>query len=261
LNQDGNNIGQTVQKIDLHDAPLSEVGLHISVADINGNGTPDILWTNDDHDWRFLDFSDGILNVLESINNGMGHITQVEYGFSTQENQLVESLEEVLPFPVLIVKSISESIFSQLSSRSEFKYSGGFYNGAENDFLGFHIIEKKSLGDLTVESLTLRTIFEQGRELDHYFQKSMPLKIEQFTNSQILKSEINSLVTIDTLDAFNDDKVTISFSQETIYTEFDTNSGQREYKVSKKFTLDNEGFIEKEATSTFLDLINLLRKE
>src|SRR5690606_32121929 len=67
--------------------------------------------------------------------------------------------------------------------------------------------------------------------------------------------------TIDTLDAFNDDKVTISFSQETIYTEFDTNSGQREYKVSKKFTLDNEGFIEKEATSTFLDLINLLRKE
>lgn len=133
-------------------------------ADINGNGTTDLLWENWDpsvgaYRVEWLDFVGGPKpNLLAVIDNGIGLRTEMEYRPST--DFYIEALRggnpwrTRLPFPTWCVSKISKRFGLDLDAIagedryvSEFSYHDGSYDPFEKEFRGFAFARKVERGD------------------------------------------------------------------------------------------------------------------
>lgn len=261
LNKGNNHFSSILEKHSIHDGPFSEIGLHVSTLDFNGNGTTDILWTNDDHDWRYIDFSSGILNLLTKIENGLGQKTELEYEFASRYTQDGASLKPVLPHPVITLKSKKDYLLNSISGEENHSYSGGFYDGSKNDFLGFNVITKTIEGDDSIASLFSKLVYEQGRLQSNYRQKSMLLKKEDFEGNILMRAEEYTISTVDTFESSEDVKPGISFASQTISIEGDAELNSRSSKSLRFLEISSDGFIHKDTAHRYLDLVNLVRIE
>jgi RHS repeat-associated protein len=133
-------------------------------ADINGNGTTDLLWEN----WEpsagayrisYVDFI-GLTkpNLLAVIDNGIGLRTEISYRPST--DFYVAALRGSnpwstrLPFPSWCVSKISKRFGLDLDAVpgedryvTEFSYFDGYYDTFEKEFRGFAFAKKVERGD------------------------------------------------------------------------------------------------------------------
>lgn len=109
----------------------------LEFADLNGDGVPDIiaLSTNPASDLVYLGHSTPS-NVLTSINNGLGGMTQITYAFSPPPVQPGMTLP-----PVTVVQSVttSDGISGDSVMTSSYAYSGGLFyiSRPYREFLGF----------------------------------------------------------------------------------------------------------------------------
>ena len=133
-------------------------------ADINGNGTTDLLWENWDasagaYRISYVDFIGTTKpNLLAVIDNGIGLRTEMSYRTSTDFYTAAlrgsNPWSTRLPFPSWCVSKISKRFGLDLDALpgedryvTEFSYHDGYYDAFEKEFRGFAFAKKVERGD------------------------------------------------------------------------------------------------------------------
>lgn len=136
-------------------------------ADLNGNGSADLIWRNrtaGEDSLRWLDLlPDGKPNLLVLIDNSLGKRTEITYGSSTED--LVRARTRghpwttVCPFPNQVVRRIRTTCGFDLDGVpdgaatttdhyvAEFHYRDAYYDAFEREFRGFAFAERIDYGD------------------------------------------------------------------------------------------------------------------
>ncbi|MCI0534712.1 MAG: FG-GAP-like repeat-containing protein, partial [Verrucomicrobiales bacterium] len=158
-------------------------------ADLNGNGTTDLIYADRQATPRLQAVEIGELlncapapNVLIRIENGIGSVTRIEYAPSTQfaleDAAAGRAWPQALPFPVTVVSNVtvSDSLGHQFVTR--FRYHDGYYDPVEKQFRGFARAEQISVGDPSAPTLVSRSHFDTGYEFEAMKGKLLRLTTE-----------------------------------------------------------------------------------
>ena len=151
-------------------APLLNAFAAYREADVNGNGSRDILWNTRRRQLGFVDFSPGVQpNLLNSIDNGIGGRTRIRYSSSVSEMvgdaAAGRPWSQTIPFPVPVVSGMV--VDDGLNSyRTEYAYRDGYYDPAEKEFRGFAEVTQTDRGDETIPDLATSHIFDTGSRVE-----------------------------------------------------------------------------------------------
>ncbi|PEZ06747.1 hypothetical protein CN326_09725 [Bacillus sp. AFS018417] len=152
--------------------PSAQLDL-IRLADMKGSGTAGVLWsyvgaTGRKTDYFYLDFTGGVKPyLLNRIDNGMGLVTEIEYGTSvaeaTRDKENKIDWMTFLPFPVPVIRSIRtiDQVTSSCSL-SRYRYHQGHYDGKDREFAGFGLTEIEEAGDEAVSPMLTRNWYHIG---------------------------------------------------------------------------------------------------
>ena len=150
------------------DLPLSFDAV-IRWADINGNGTTDLIYADSSLPGSKINAVDlGVLlagtpyvNVMTSIDNGYGRSTAITYRSSTEHYLSAYAAGNpwtiTLPFPTSVVSRTDVSIGLSLDTcadgpngdvyTTDFVYRDGYYDPLEKQFRGFSFVKQIEKGD------------------------------------------------------------------------------------------------------------------
>ena len=148
-------------------SPLLNAFVAHRQADVNGNGSTDILILGSQRRLALVEFSPGAQpNLLNSIDNGIGGRTRIQYSSSVAEmvGDAADGRpwDQAVPFPVPVVSRMDVHDGSN-TYRTEFAYRNGYYDPEEKEFRGFAEVVKTEIGDETAPTLVTRHIFDTGR--------------------------------------------------------------------------------------------------
>jgi RHS repeat-associated protein len=155
----------------------------VRLVDVNGSGTPDILW-GDAEDYRYIDLQGGGRpSLLTRIENGLGKSTDIEYSTSVAE-MLAAETETVsdddrgpwakrMPITVHVVKRVTDRDNLERIGRNagvyvtEYSYRDPVYEGRQREFRGFTKARSRRLTDdkNSLDELT-KTTFILGECVD-----------------------------------------------------------------------------------------------
>ena len=157
--------------------PAASSGAAVRWADLNGNGTTDLIYSDSSAEPRLQMVELGQIlsgglapNLLTRIANGIGRVTSIEYApstrFALEDEAAGRPWPDLLPFPVTVVSEInvSDSLGHKYTSR--FHYHDGYYDPVEKQFRGFGEVEQIELGDSSAPTLVNRSHFDTGRSFD-----------------------------------------------------------------------------------------------
>ncbi|EIV91293.1 toxin TcdB middle/N-terminal domain-containing protein [Frankia sp. QA3] len=168
LNGGGARLGDQVEVARTPPAPRGAARL----ADMRGSGTAGVFWScpvpGRPSAFFYLDFTGGAKPYLLSrIDNGMGLVTEISYGTSTQEavrdRRAGRPWPTFLPFAVPVVTAITAT--DQPTGRraqSRFRYHDGHYDGTGREFAGFRTVEISEVGDATAPTMLTRNTYHLG---------------------------------------------------------------------------------------------------
>ena len=169
------------------------LGMNPSIrwADINGNGTTDLIYSDSTRSPRIQSVDVGELigcgadhNLLTMIDNGIGGKTHIGYDTSTTfmlrdwdnpdykpSRPLRPSVQsrcwpDPLPFPIKVVSSVVVDDSLGGLYTNTYAYHDGYYDGEEKEFRGFARVEVVNFGDASCPSLQTRSEFDTGREFE-----------------------------------------------------------------------------------------------
>jgi len=172
------------------DMPAVTSAAAVRWADINGNGTTDLIYGDStvfDGKLQAVDLTVLIagsahLNALTSIDNGLGRHTTIDYRSTTDymldAGAAGNPWSTTVPFPVQVVSGIRTSIGLDLDGypdegpdgdvyQTDFVYRDGYYDPLERQFRGFAFVKKIERGDerfggTLAPTLVTRTAFHTG---------------------------------------------------------------------------------------------------
>ena len=139
-------------------------------ADVNGNGSRDLLWNTRRRQLGFVDFSPGVQpNLLSSIDNGIGGRTRIRYSSSVSDMVGAAAAgrpwSQTVPFPVPVVSGMV--VDDGLNRyRTEYAYRDGYYDPAEKEFRGFAEVTQTDRGDETIPDLVTAYLFDTGSRVE-----------------------------------------------------------------------------------------------
>ncbi|MFO0595935.1 MAG: toxin TcdB middle/N-terminal domain-containing protein [Myxococcaceae bacterium] len=137
--------------------PTRGTGTTLSFADMNGNGSDDIVWFQQNGDIQYLELFPVRPNLISRIENGLGAVQQITYGTS-----IAEQARDTLagrPWPhrvpnasVLITRldswvTLTGSDSGGLHEVIDYRYHQGFYDGVEKQFRGYERVENELPAD------------------------------------------------------------------------------------------------------------------
>ncbi|HEY6000776.1 MAG TPA: toxin TcdB middle/N-terminal domain-containing protein [bacterium] len=140
-------------------------GTAVRWADLNGNGTTDLVYADSTADERLRMVDVGVLlggsshpNLLERVDNGLGALTAIEWRASTEllvaDGRTAHPWASTIPFPVQVVVAIETTTGMDLDDapgpdrmRRELAYRDGFYEDRERAFRGFGEVRVTEPGD------------------------------------------------------------------------------------------------------------------
>jgi RHS repeat-associated protein len=149
---------------------------HVLFADMNGNGTRDIVWVTHDSGLQYLDLRlASTPGLLTRIDNGMGMVAQMTYKTSTdyliEDKWNGEPWTSPLPHPVPVLSEtvVSDSLqrlgLPEQQVRTTFKYSNGYFDGREREFRGFALVRSTQHGDVNHPTRVTEHFIHVGRNL------------------------------------------------------------------------------------------------
>jgi len=173
------------------DLPTS-VGQNAAVrwADVNGNGTTDLLYADSTSEPRLLSVDLGDLihcgaspNNLRTIANGLGRITQIHYEpsttFALADAAAGQPWPNPMPFPVQVVAAVTNLDSLGHAYVMRYRYHDGYYDKAEKQFRGFARVEQLEIGDPTAPTLVTRSHFDTGSVHPAMKGRLLRLTVEQ----------------------------------------------------------------------------------
>lgn len=154
----------------------------VIIADMNGNGTQDVVWIGSDQDRghvRYLELFPVRPNLLSRIENGIGSVQVVEYGTSVaqqaRDRDQGTDWKYRLPHGMNVVERVDTFVTATggeggagLHEVIEYRYRHGFYDSREKRFRGFEHTEGRLLGDDSQEPALTVSDYDLGVE-DTYF--------------------------------------------------------------------------------------------
>lgn len=170
--------------------PAWSVNTAVRWADLNGNGTTDLIYADSLAVSRLQMIDLGELinhglvpNLLTRIENGIGRMTSIEYASSTQfalEDAVAGTpWTKPLPFPIAVVAGVrlSDSLGHEYLTR--FRYHDGYYDPIEKQFRGFGRAEQIDVGDPTAPTLVTRSFFDTGETFEAMKGKLLRVTVGQ----------------------------------------------------------------------------------
>lgn len=140
----------------------------LRAADMDGDGSRDILYVNPGN-YRYVSLSpDEKPNLLKRIDNGLGMTTEIEYKSSTDYYLEAKNGDNpwstTLSFPVNVVskKTVTDKNSGQVYV-IEYIYRDGYYDAEEREFRGFGSVDMVEYGDATAPTLKTWHIFDVGK--------------------------------------------------------------------------------------------------
>ncbi len=149
------------------DIPVRDATTTVLYADMNGNGSTDIVWIDASGRVTYLEIFPVRPNLLARIENSLGRVTAVSYRSSVQYQALdggPGSWPYALPHPMNVVESVDEydELFD-LHEVTSYTYHDGYYDGVEKDFRGYERVEYEMAGDDSQEANRKEDVFDVGR--------------------------------------------------------------------------------------------------
>ncbi len=179
---------------DLDAGALPERGDDVQVlfADMNGNGSTDVVWVERTGGVRYLELFPVRPNLLSRVENGIGKVTDVTYGTSVRHMARDafdgRAWAHRLPHPMIVVDSIDDwDPLTGNHERVEYRYHDGFYDGVEKQFRGYADVETASGEDETQERGRTTMRYDVGAE-DTY-RKGLLLEQTESSGERLLSIE------------------------------------------------------------------------
>lgn len=160
----------------------------VRFADMNGNGSVDMVWNDPDQGifLRYLDLYPGNKpNVMTRMANGMGRSLTLEYRTSTDfmlaAVGTAGAWTSVPPFPIPVVSAFVERDGLGSTYRTEITYRNGYYDGLEREFRGFETAIRRDVGNDSqgAPSLVTEYRFDTGALVEAL--KGKPRQVERRT--------------------------------------------------------------------------------
>lgn len=153
----------TLSEVDGTALPTRGPSTAVLYADMNANGSTDIVWADNSGLMTYLELFPVRPNLLNLIENGLGASTVVTYGTSAEHQARAggsSAWKHKLSHAMVVVDKLDqwELLGNEHEVRS-FSYSDGFYDGLEKRFRGFEAVE---------ESLAEDTAQQGGRTVSAY---------------------------------------------------------------------------------------------
>lgn len=154
----------------------------VRLVDVNGSGTPDILWGNQSR-YQYIDLQGGVHPwLLTSVDNGLGKTTQIDYTSSVAE-MLAAEVEPItdddrgpwqkrMPISVQVVKRVTDRDNLNAVGRAggvyvtEYSYRDPVYEGRQREFRGFTKARVRKLGDANSPTDVTKSTFILGECVD-----------------------------------------------------------------------------------------------
>ncbi len=171
LNTNGAAFGQlmTFQSSDVQgDIPVRDEATTVLFADMNANGSSDIVWIGSNGQTRYLELFPIRPNLLSRITNGIGMVTDVTYetaAIHMARDGGWRAWEHRLPYPMQVVaQTDTYDLLTDLHEINRYRYHSGFYDGIEKQYRGFERVETQMPGDDFHESGLTRAFYDVGAE-------------------------------------------------------------------------------------------------
>lgn len=159
-------------------------------ADLNGNGTTDLIYADSSSEPRLRTIDIGKLigcaprpHLLTSIDNGIGRVTTIRYEpstrFALEDTAAGRPWPDPMPFPVHVVAAVTNADSLGHSYVTQYRYHDGYYDAGEKEFRGFARVEHIQPGDDSAPTLTTRSHFDTGRDFEAMKGKVLRLTAEQ----------------------------------------------------------------------------------
>ncbi len=221
-------------------------------ADINGNGTTDLIYADSQSTPHIRAVDLGQLingnlgpNLLTAISNGIGRATLVSYASSTsfrlQDLAAGNPWPDPLPFPVPVVSAVTNLDSLGHEYVTQYAYQNGYYDPTEKEFRGFGGADQTDLGDPTAPTLVSHSVFDTGRTYEAMKGKLLSLTTEQEDGS-VFSTETNSWTLPPITLYVGTDGTNVSYAYPTAKFTTITELGQgTPIQLESEFAYDNYG--------------------
>lgn len=186
LNQADHSRGRFARPFTV-DAPYTSSVTVFRQADVNGNGSQDLLWNTHPgggpDTFAYIDFAAGEQPyLLKTFTNGVGLTTTISYRSSVfdwvRDRDAGRPWSSSIPFPVPVIARV-EVDDGLATYVTEYQYHDGYYDRSEKEFRGFAAVEQRELGDASAPDLITAYRFDTGSREEAL--KGRPLEIETRT--------------------------------------------------------------------------------
>ena len=138
--------------------PERQMGDKVLYADMNANGSQDVVWFDTSGQVQYLELFPVRPNLLSRIENNIGSVQKIDYTTSAIQEATAreggDPWSSSLSIPMNIVASTDTYVTltgkddgSGLHERVDYLYRDGFYDGVEKQFRGFERVEMQFLSD------------------------------------------------------------------------------------------------------------------
>jgi RHS repeat-associated protein len=172
-------------------------------ADINGNGTVDLIYADSSAQSRLQVIDIGELvggsahpNLLTQIDNGLGAVTSITYSSSTQlyldDLAAGDQWETTLPFPVHVVTRVVTEVATVNGAETyetSYDYHSGYYDEIEKEFRGFARERTTQDGDSSAPTVLATSWFHTGWLNEALKGKLIALETTDVNESVFVRAE------------------------------------------------------------------------
>ncbi|MBN2802840.1 MAG: hypothetical protein JXR91_07085 [Deltaproteobacteria bacterium] len=155
---------EPVQTVSNGSIPDRTSDVTVLYADMNGNGSSDIVWIDASGKVTFLELFPVRPNLISKIENNLGMVTEITYKSSVEQRAKSDvTWDYTLPHAMTVVDSMDVSDnLSGVHEVKSFEYQDGYYDGDEKQFRGFAYAEISMAGDEYQESGLWINTYEVG---------------------------------------------------------------------------------------------------
>ncbi len=168
--------------------PIRDSGTTVLFADMNANGSSDIVWISPGGNVQALELFPVRPNLMTRVTNGIGQVAEVTY--TTSAAQMArdggwENQRYRLPYPMNIVQKLSQyELIHELHEETEYQYHDGFYDGVEKQFRGFERVEIVGKGDDFIEEGLVELRYDLG--VEDIYRKGLLLSSQTTSDGRAL---------------------------------------------------------------------------
>ena len=177
--------------------PIRDAGTTVLFADMNANGSNDVVWIDSQGNTIYLELFPERPNLMTRVENSVGGVTEIAYETAAEARATSPTPWQFpLVAPMIVVRSLdsfSETIDPSLTvhSTQEFQYTDGFFSSAERQFQGFGSVRVDMPGDVNQAPAESVITYDVGAGTDAFLagqtlarattSNGAPLREESFT--------------------------------------------------------------------------------